>query len=248
MLVSHDYIKQLAAATHEGGEDCLFVLDSIAAGNVWTNMEELGIDIIITAPQKGWSGPACVGIAMMNAKAKALMAKQNAEKPRGHSLSCNLGKWSTVCDKYKAPGGFMYHTTLPTDALITFRDVIMETKAFGYDKCEVKAKELGAKVRAILEKHGFRSVSAEGVQAPTVVVSYMRNDEDKDIAAKFKKQGIQIATGVPLKIDEPWVGGPPTFRLGLFGLDKLKDVEKTVKIFEEALERLVNGEEAASKL
>jgi len=210
MLLSHDYIKALAAATHEGGDDCLFVLDCIASGNVWSDMGELGIDVIITAPQKGWSGPCCVGIAMLSAKARALMDKQNAEKPRGHSLSCNLGKWASVADAYKKPGGFMYHTTLPTDALITFRNVIMETKAFGYAKCQEKAWELGMGIRAVLEAKGFRSVSAAGVQSPTVVVSYMRDANDKDIHVKLKKQGIQIATGVPLKIDEPWVGGPPS--------------------------------------
>ena len=136
----------------------------------------------------------------------------------------------------------MYHTTLPTDALMTFRDVILETKAQGLDDLEKKTFELGTRVRALLESKGFQSVAAEGCKAPTVVVSYMRGEQDRTIAAKFKKLGIQIAAGVPLKIDEPWAaedGGPPTFRIGLFGLDKLKDVDRAVKVFEDALDKVL---------
>ena len=140
----------------------------------------------------------------------------------------------------------MYHTTLPTDALMTFRDVILETKAFGYTELEEKTRELGNRVRSLLESKGFRSVAAPGCQAPTVVVSYMRNNEqDRSLVAEFKKQGIQIAAGVPLKIDEPWAcdaSGPPTFRIGLFGLDKLKRVDEAVRIFEEALDKVLQTE------
>lgn len=236
MILSDDYIKALTAATHAGDPDAVFVLDCIASGNVWAKMRDLGVDILITAPQKGWTSPASVGIAVMSARAKAIMEK----KVRGHSFCCNLSKWSMVADKYAAPGGFMYHTTLPTDALTTFRDVILETKAAGFENLEKKTFELGSKVRALLEKHGFKSVAAEGYKAPTVVVSYFRGEQDDNLAAKFKQQGIQIATGVPLKIDEPWGdGGPPTFRIGLFGLDKLQDVDKAVSTFENALTRIL---------
>jgi aspartate aminotransferase-like enzyme len=233
IILSDEYIQMVAQATHAGDKDAIFVLDCIASGNVWAKMKDLGVDVLITAPQKGWTSPASVGIAMMTTRAKQLM-QQNV---RGHSFCCNLSKWSMVADKYIAtPGGFMYHTTLPTDALMTFRDVIVETKAHGFEALETKTHELGRRVRVLLEKHGFQSVAAEGCQAPTVVVSYMRGDHDKTIAAKFKQHGIQIAAGVPLKIDEPWGdGGPPTFRIGLFGLDKLQNVDKTVKTFEDAL-------------
>lgn len=236
IIISNDYIKALANATHEGDEDAVFVLDCIASGNIWAKMKDLGVDILITAPQKGWTSPASVGIAMMSARAKSIMEK----KVRGHSFCCNLSKWSLVADKYAAPGGFMYHTTLPTDALTTFRDVILETKAAGLEEVEKKTVELGTRVRAVLEKNGFQSVAAEGCKAPTVVVSYIRGEQDRTIAAKFKQQGIQIAAGVPLKIDEPWGdGGPPTFRIGLFGLDKLLDVDKTVSTFENALNKVL---------
>lgn len=236
VIISNEYIKELAKATHAGDPDAIFVLDCIASGNVWAKMKDLGVDIVITAPQKGWTSPASVGIAMMSARAKAIMEK----KVRSHSFCCHLAKWSTVADKYSTPGGFMYHTTLPTDALMTFRDVIMETKAEGLDDLEKKTVELGARVRAVLESHGFKSVAADGSKAPTVVVSYMRGEQDRGIAGKFKKHGIQIAAGVPLKIDEPWgEGGPPTFRIGLFGLDKLRDVDKAVKVFEDALVKIV---------
>lgn len=238
MIISDEYIKALADATHAGDEDAIFVLDCIASGNVWAKMKDLGVDVVITAPQKGWTSPASVGIAMMSARAKSIMEK----KVRGHSFCCNLSKWSMVADKYAAPGGFMYHTTLPTDALVTFRDVILETKAAGLDELQKKTFELGSRVRAVLVKHGFKSVAAEGCQAPTVVVSYIRGEKDRDLAAKFKRQGIQIAAGVPLKIDEPWAaaGGPPTFRIGLFGLDKLKDVDKAVSVFEGALTKILS--------
>lgn len=240
MIISDEYIKAMADATHAGDKDAIFVLDCIASGNVWAKMKDLGVDIVITAPQKGWTSPASVGIAMMSARAKQIME----QKVRGHSFCCNLSKWSTVADKYAAPGGFMYHTTLPTDALMTFRDVIVETKKAGLDNLQTKTVELGTKVRALLESKGFQSVAAEGCKAPTVVVSYMRGEQDKTIAAKFKKHGIQIAAGVPLKIDEPWGadGGPPTFRIGLFGLDKLQNVDKAVKVFEDALDRVLAEE------
>jgi aspartate aminotransferase-like enzyme len=235
MIISDEYIKGLADAVHEQ-EDALFVLDCIASGNAWVDMRALGVDVLITAPQKGWSGPACVGIAMMSERATAVMAKQNAEKMRGHSFSCSLAKWHAVAQAYKKEGGFMYYTTLPTDALMTFRDCILETKAFGYDECQKRMTDMGSAVRAILEERGFKSVAADGNKASTVVVSYMRDDGDKDIIAKFKQHGIQLAAGVPLKVDEAWEGPPPTFRIGLFGLDKLKDVEKTVGIFKAALD------------
>jgi len=132
----------------------------------------------------------------------------------------------------------MYYTTLPTDALMTFRDCILETKGFGYALAMERATELGTAIRALLAEKGFKSVAAEGFKANTVVVAYMRDDNDKGIIGAFKQRGIQLAAGVPLKVDEDWEGPPPTFRIGLFGLDKLKDVPKTVQVFKEALDAI----------
>jgi len=239
LLISDEYIKAVAAAVHEGDEDAIVVLDCIASGDLWAKMKDLGVDVVITAPQKGWTSPACVGIAMMTARAKDIMTKQNANGPRGHSFSCNLAKWSMVADKYAAPGGFAYHTTLPTDSLMVFRDTINETKAIGFEDLEARTQELGDRIRNVLEKHGFRSVADEGFKAPTVVVAYMRGEQDAGIAGKFKQHGIQIAGGVPLKVDEGWPSPPPTFRIGLFGLDKLMDIDKCVSTFEDALAKIV---------
>jgi len=240
IALSNDYVRKLAKATHDSCPDAIFVLDGIAAGNKWADMKDLGVDVYITAPQKGWTGPACVGIAMMSERACDIMAKQNAVSPRGRSFSCNLAKWASVADAYAAPGGFMYHTTLPTDALMTFNSVVQETKEFGYDECMKKMWELGSGIRGVLTDHGFKFVSAPECIASTVIVAYNRDEEDATIAGKFKAQGIQVAGGVPLKIDEPWesFAAPPTFRLGLFGLDKLKDVDQTVSTFKDALTQI----------
>jgi len=238
IMHSHEYIRTVADAVHSVSPDSIFVLDSIAAGNVWTPMKELGIDVLITAPQKGWTSPCSVGIAMLGDRAVRVMNEQNKVAPRGHSYAVNLAKWSGVTDAYKKEGGFMYYTTLPTDSLMTFRDVILETKEFGYAQCEEKTFELGTQVRSLLNEFGFRSVAHDECAAPTVVVSYFRNSDDADMLARFKGQGIQIAGGVPLKIDEPWNGGAPTFRLGLFGLDKLKDVDGSVATLRAALEKI----------
>ena len=53
---------------------------------------------------------------------------------------------------------------------------------------------------------------------------------------KFAASGVQIAAGVPLQCDEP--ADFMTFRIGLFGLDKLHDVERSVSRLEEALKNL----------
>jgi len=236
MVVSDAYITAVAAATHAACPDAVCVLDCVASGNLWVDMKVTGVDVIVTAPQKGWTSPASVGIALMSARAKDIMH----QTPRCHSFCCNLSKWSTVSDKYNdAVGGFMYHTTLPTDALTVFRDTIQETVSVGLPVLQDRTVELGTRVRAVLEQHGFTSVTAADYQAPTVVVSYMRGEQDRGIVGKFKKHGVQIAAGVPLKIGEDVIwksdSGPPTFRIGLFGLDKLLNVDKAVRLFEEAL-------------
>lgn len=224
ILLSDDYMQQVAQAVHDVGG--LFVLDCIASGTIWVDMAKLGIDALITAPQKGWSGPACVGIVMLGDK--GLKAVKSQKSPGG-SFCCNMQKWLTVMEKYEG-GGFMYYTTLPTDALTSFRDAIMETKAHGYEKAKKDLFTLGEKIREICEKNGFKSVAAEGVKAPGVVVSY---SDDPAMVAHFKGQGLQIAGGVPFKIDEP--EGLITFRLGLFGLDKIKNINSTVNIFAKSM-------------
>merc|ERR1719373_1352441 len=174
------------------------VLDAIAAGNVWCDMKATGVDLLISAPQKGWTGPACVGIVCMSAEAR----KRVGAAPPSNSFCCRLDKWTTVMDKYTG-GGFMYYTTLPTDALMTFRDVMLETEIYGFDRVKAEMIEMGAKIRAVLEKNGYASLAAEGFKAPGVVVSYISNEAQKGkMVGLFKEQGIQIAGGVPLKLDE----------------------------------------------
>jgi len=225
IILSDDYIKAVTDAVHQYGG--FFVLDCIASGTIWTDMKALGVDLLITAPQKGWTAPASVGIVMMNQRAKDYAAASDVNGQG--SMALNLKKWLEVMDKYEA-GAFMYYTTLPTDALMTFRDAMLETKAFGFAKSNLALRELGTKIRALLAKYGYKSVAADDCPAPGVVVAYADN---KAMVGKFKAQGVQIAGGVPFKIDEP--EGLMTFRLGLFGLDKIADVDATVATFEKAL-------------
>jgi len=239
IILPDDYMKKVAEAVHKK-KDAFFVIDSIASGNMWVDMKATGVDVLISAPQKGWSGPACAGLVMLNERA----AKQVKEvKISSNSFSCNLPKWLTVMDAY-VNGGFMYYTTLPTDALTTFRDAIKEAEAFGFEKTRTKMMELGSKVRALLVSKGFKSVAAPGFEAPGVVVSY--SNGISGAFGKFKAQGLQIAGGVPLKLDEDTLQGVDTkatsFRLGLFGLDKLADVDGCVEIFAEALDKVVASE------
>mmetsp|Transcript_13102 Transcript_13102/g.41813 ORF Transcript_13102/g.41813 Transcript_13102/m.41813 type:complete len:510 (-) Transcript_13102:244-1773(-) len=232
IILPDDYIKQVAEATHAAGG--IFVLDAIAAGTLWANMEDLGVDVLVTAPQKGWSGPACCGIVLMNDKAVEL-----TKSSQSTSFSCNLGKWLEVMEKYEA-GGFMYYTTLPTDALTAFHKVMIETRdELGFKKAEESARELGSLVRGTMAKFGLDSVAAEGFQAPTVVVCY---SDSPDMVAKFKQEGLQIAGGVPFKCDEP--EGLITFRIGLFGIDKLRNPKHCAKIFEDKLTSIMEAKNA----
>jgi len=224
IILPPDYIKAVAAAVHEVGG--LFVLDAIAAGTVWANMEELGIDALITAPQKGWTGPACAGLVMLS--------KRGAEVTRStesSSFTVNLRKWLELMDSYEA-GGFMYHATMPTDALMIARDAMKETMDRGVDVVEAQAWELGRQVRSYMcEEKGLVSVAAPGFEAPGVVVVH---HDDAGVAAKFLGAGTQIAAGVPFMIGEP--EGTRTFRIGLFGLDKLKDPTLTTNNLLKALD------------
>jgi len=228
MILPNDYLKAVAEAVHSVGG--LFVLDCVASGTLWVDMKDIGIDILISAPQKGWSASPCAALVMLNADALAEM-----EKTTSSSFACNLKQWHTIMQAY-VNGGHAYHATLPTDALTKFRDAMLETKEYGFEKVRAEQIELGQKVRALLESKGIKSVAAEGFKAPGVVVNYT-TDGDMQNGKKFAAQGMQAAAGVPLQCDE----GPDykTFRLGLFGLDKLHNVDRTVANLESVLDQIL---------
>lgn len=233
IILPNAYIKQLSDAVHAVGG--LLVLDCIASGCVWLDMQDLGIDVLISAPQKGWSSTPCAGIVMLSNQ-----ALERIEKTESTSFSCDLKQWLTIMRAYEN-GGHAYHATMPTDSLREFRDAILEAQDYGLDKLEAAQWELGKKIRQLLEKNGFASVAATGYQAPGVVVSYTdRDDIHKGTA--FIAQGIQTAAGVPLKCDEP--DSFKTFRIGLFGIDKLKDVDATVARFEKGLTKVMADDKA----
>ncbi|MFT4908628.1 MAG: aspartate aminotransferase-like enzyme [Oleispira sp.] len=228
MILPDDYLKAVAEAVHSVGG--LFVLDCVASGTLWVDMKAVGIDILISAPQKGWSASPCAALVMLNDNAMAEM-----EKTTSSSFACNLKQWNTIMQAY-VNGGHAYHATLPTDALTKFRDAMLETKEYGFEKVRNEQIELGQKVRALLESKGINSVAAEGFKAPGVVVNYTA-DADMQNGKKFAAQGMQAAAGVPLQCDE----GPDykTFRLGLFGLDKLHNIDRTVANLESVLDQIL---------
>lgn len=229
MILPNEYIAAVAQAAHEAG--ALFALDCIASGAIWIDMEALGVDILCSAPQKGWSGSPCAGLVMLSERAVERLGQTTST-----SFSCDLGKWHAIMQAY-LDGGHAYHATMPTDALRAFRDVVMETKAFGYSEAATAQQQLGDRVRSLLIDRGFKSVAADGFGAPGVVVSYTAEPTIKNGSA-FAAQGMQIAAGVPLAIDEP--EGFSTFRLGLFGIDKLKNVDRTVETLETTLAAIVD--------
>ncbi len=227
ILLPDDYIRQAADAVHAAGG--LFVLDCIASGTLWVDMRDVHVDILISAPQKGWTASACCGLVMLGE-----LARQRIEATQSTSFSCDLKKWLGVMETYEK-GGHAYYTTLPTDSLIVLRDVMAETEAYGYDRVRDEQLRLGAAVRALLRERGFKSVAAPGFEAPGVVVSYT-TDDGIHSTAKFAQAGLQAAAGVPLACDEP--EGFKTFRIGLFGLDKLHNIERTVTTLAQALDRI----------
>ena len=228
MILPDDYIRAVADAVHAVGG--LFVLDCIASGTIWVDMEASGVDVLISAPQKGWSGSPCCGLVMLNASGREKMGSTTST-----SFACDLLKWRQIMEAYEG-GGHAYHATMPTDALTRSRDAMQETEAYGFDKARARQQELGDKVRALLVDKGIESVAAAGFQAPGVVVSYTE-DSDIHTGKKFREAGVQIAAGVPLQCDEP--EDFQTFRLGLFGLDKLQNVDRAVSRFEEALNQIL---------
>jgi aspartate aminotransferase-like enzyme len=227
LMLPDEYMRRVAEATHQAGG--MFVLDCIASGAMWVDMAAIGVDVLVSAPQKGWSGSPCAAFVMLGKT-----ARQRIEATSSSSFACDLRKWLQIMEAYES-GGHAYHATMPTDALRVVRDAMFETRAFGFDKARAAQRELGERVRALLARHGFPSVAAPGFEAPGVVVSYT-DDPDIRSGRKFAGLGLQTAAGVPLQCDEP--ADFSTFRIGLFGLDKLRDVDGAVGRLEEALSRL----------
>lgn len=228
IILPDDYITEVAAAAHEVG--AIMVLDCIASGCIWVDMAATGVDVLISAPQKGWSAAPSAGVVVMSPRAEARLAKTDS-----NSFALDLKKWRAIMAAYEG-GGHAYHATMPTDAIVGFRDAMLETKAMGFAEAKAAQWELGRAVRGLLATKGVPSVAAEGYQAPGVVVSYT-DQPDVQNGAKFRAQGLQIAAGVPLQVGE---GAEfKTFRLGLFGLDKLKDVPATVARLERAVEAVL---------
>jgi aspartate aminotransferase-like enzyme len=228
IILPDDYIRSIATAVHSVGG--MFVLDCIASGAIWIDMKECGVDVLISAPQKGWSASPAFGMVMLSSD-----AAEKINETKSTSYSCDLLKWLQIMQAYES-GGHAYHATMPTDAIKHFRDTVNETAEFGFDNARKKQQELGDKVSALLEKNNITSVAAKGFQAPGVVVSYTTDKEIQN-GSKFKDIGMQIAAGVPLQCDEG--DDYQTFRLGLFGLDKLKDVDAVVKKLEQAINQII---------
>ena len=228
IILPDDYIKALSDAVHSVGG--MLVLDCVASGAIWIDMKELGVDVLISAPQKGWSASPAFGIVMLAESANTLIPSTKST-----SFACDLLKWLQIMQAYEN-GGHAYHATLPTDAIKKFSDTITETEAFGFDNAKAKQQELGDKVREFLESNGIKSVAAKGFQAPGVVVSYT-NDMAIQNGSKFSALGMQIAAGVPLQCDEG--DDYQTFRLGLFGLDKLADVDASVKRLQDVFNQVM---------
>jgi len=228
MILPDDYIRSVADAVHAVGG--MLVLDCIASGALWVDMQASGVDILISAPQKGWSGSPCCGLVMLGDDARSRI-----EDTTSSSFACDLRKWLQIMEAYEK-GAHAYHATMPTDALTKFRDAMADTESYGFEKARADQQALGDKVRALLESKGIKSVAADCFGAPGVIVSYTQ-DPDIHTGKKFLAEGLQTAAGVPLQCDEP--EGFRSFRLGLFGLDKLGNIERTVASLDAALSRVL---------
>ena len=227
LILPDDYLTTVADAVHAVGG--LFVLDCVASGAIWVDMKATGVDVLISAPQKGWSASPCCALVMLSERATTLLGMTTST-----SFSCDLARWKQIMDAYLG-GGHAYHATLPTDGLRRLRNTMAEIRRHGFERARAEQWDLGHRVRDLLARRGFASVAAAGFEAPGVVVSYT-DDPDIHSGRKFAAQGLQTAAGVPLQCDE----GPDfrTFRIGLFGLDKLQDVDRTVASLERALDAI----------
>ncbi|WP_295642037.1 aminotransferase class V-fold PLP-dependent enzyme [uncultured Methylibium sp.] len=228
MILPDDYLRQVADAVHAVGG--LFVLDCIASGTIWVDMAATGVDVLVSAPQKGWSGPPCCALVALSP-----LARERIDGTTSTSFACDLRKWLQIMETYEG-GAHAYHATMPTDALTRVRDVMNESRAIGFALLHARQQELGDRVRALFAHKGIKSVAAAGFQAPGVVVSYTE-DAGIQTGKKFLGLGLQVAAGVPLQCDEP--ADFQTFRIGLFGLDKLQNVERTVRSLDDALNQLL---------
>ena len=228
MMLPNDYLRQVADAVHAVGG--LFVLDCIASGAMWVDMQACGIDVLVTAPQKGWSSSPCCAMVALSER-----ARQAIDGTTSTSFACDLKKWLQIMETYES-GGHAYHATMPTDALKRLCAVMLESQALGFDRLALAQAELGRKAREMLSRHGIPSVAAPGFEAPGVVVSYTQDPEVQS-SKKFLAQGLQTAAGVPLQCDEG--SDFMTFRIGLFGLEKLLNVDRTVDLLEGALEQVM---------
>jgi aspartate aminotransferase-like enzyme len=227
MLLPDSYLRAVADAVHAVGG--LFVLDCIASGTMWVDMAATGVDVLVSAPQKGWSGPPCAGFVMLSEAARA-----HLDTTTSSSFAADLRKWQSIMDTYES-GAHAYHATMPTDSLRVARNAMQETASHGFAAIRAAQERLGQGARALLEARGFPSVAADGFKAPGVVVSYT-TDPEIQTGKRFMAQGLQIAAGVPLMCDEP--AGFRTFRIGLFGLDKLTDVDGTLAALASALDQV----------
>ena len=224
MMLTDEYLTKIGEAVHQYGG--LFVLDCIASGTVWVDMKQCGVDVLISAPQKGWSGTPCAGLVMLSDHAVSSL-----EETSSSSFACDLKKWHQIMGAYLT-GGHAYHATMPTDGLVKFRDTMKEMYRIGMANLKLQQIDLGTRVRGLLSEHGFKSVAADGFQSPGVVVCYT-DDPDIKSGKKFAEAGIQIAAGVPLECDEP--ADFQSFRIGLFGVEKLQNVDRTIELFDKAL-------------
>ncbi len=230
MMLPDNYIAAVADAVHATGG--LLALDCIASGAAWVDMRATGVDVLLSAPQKGWSSTPCAGLVMLSERARTRIDSTNST-----SFSLDLKKWLSIMETYEN-GAHAYHATLPTDGLVHLRDAMVELQAFGVDKAKAAQFELGRRVRALMAERGFASVAAPGFEAPGVAVSYTDRTDFQNTSA-FAAQGLQIAAGVPLACDE----GPDfkTFRVGLFGLDKWQNVDRSVASLQNALDSILKG-------
>lgn len=222
------YLHAVADAVHEVGG--LFVLDCIASGALWVDMQATGVDVLVSAPQKGWSGSPCCAFVMLSERARTAI-----DGTTSTSFAADLKKWLQIVEAYEK-GGFAYHATMPTDALLRTRDAMLQTRACGFEKLRAEQWALGRRVRALLAARGLPSVAAEGFEAPGVVVAYT-DDDGLHTGKAFAAQGLQTAAGVPLQCDEP--ADFKTFRMGLFGIEKLQHPERTVNSLETALNAIL---------
>jgi len=227
ILLPDAYMRAVARAVHAHGG--MFVLDCIASGALWVDMPDIGVDILISAPQKGWSSSACCGLVMLGERARAEL-----DRTTSTSFACDLRRWLQIMEAYEQ-GGHAYYATMPTDSLARLRDAMRALDAFGFAKAKAAQQDLGAKVRRMLVGKGYPSVAAAGFEAPSVVVSHT-DDPDIQSGRKLAGLGLQIAAGVPLQCDEP--ADFRTFRIGLFGLDKLRNIDRTVASLDTAFSRL----------